>query len=121
LKLWKAIVLVNLALALGLGLGYLRWGREEARLRAEIAALAARPAALVGEWTSQGVVRAVLPDLGVIVLTHGAIGDAMPAMTMGFRVSAPTVYAGLEPGDEVRFTARGAPPNLVIVRIEKLQ
>lgn len=116
------IVLVNLAVAMGVGLGYLRWGRAEARLRAELAALAARPAAATaGEWTTRGVVRAVLPDLGVIVLTHAAIGDVMPPMTMGFRVSTPSVYAGLGPGDEVRFTSRGIPPNLVISRIEKLQ
>ena len=114
-------MLLDLAVALGVGLGYVRWGREEQRLRAELATRAARPAVVAGEWTTQGVVRAVLPDLGVIVLTHGAIGEVMPAMTMGFRVSAPTVYAGLAPGDEVRFTSRGAPPNLVIVRIEKLQ
>ena len=116
------IVLVNLAVAMGVGLGYLRWGRGEARLRAELAVLAARPlAATAGEWTTRGVVRAVLPDLGVIVLTHAAIGDVMPPMTMGFRVSTPTVYAGLAPGDEVQFTSRGIPPNLVISRIEKLQ
>ena len=116
------IVLVNLAIALGLGLGYLRWGRGEARLRAELAALAARPVgATAGEWTARGVVRAVLPDLGVIVLTHAAIGDVMPPMTMGFRVGAPALSTGLAPGDEVQFTSRGIPPNLVISRIEKLQ
>ncbi len=121
MKLWKVIVLLNLAVALGLGLGYLRWGRAQARLRAELDVLAARSVtATAGEWTTRGVVRAVLPDLGVIVLTHGAIGDVMPPMTMGFRVSAPSV-PGLEPGDEVQFTARGAPPNLVMSRIEKLQ
>lgn len=121
MKLWKVVLLVNLSVVLGLGLGYLRWGREDARLRAEIASLSAPRLALTGEWTGQGVVRAILEDLEVIVLTHGPLGDTMPAMTMGFRVSRPTLYAGLRPGDEVRFTARGAPANLVIVGIEKLQ
>ena len=116
------MLLVNLAVAMGLGLGYLRWGRGEARLRAELAVLAARPMAVTaGEWTTRGVVRAVLPDLGVIVLTHGAIGNVMPPMTMGFRVSTPIVHAGLAPGDEVQLTSRGVPPHLVISRIEKLQ
>ena len=115
------IVLVNLALALGLGLGYLRWGRAQARLRAELETLALRPAAVAGEWTTRGVVRAILPDLGVVVVTHAAIGDVMPPMTMGFRASGPATYTGVQTGDEVQFTVRGVPPNLVIVRIEKLQ
>lgn len=112
------MVLVDLALALGLGVGYLWWGRESGRLRVELA-LARQPAPR--EWTARGVVRAVLPEMNVVVLTHEDIGTWMPAMTMGFRAAGPAVYRGVEIGDEVRFTLTGRPPNVVITAIEKLQ
>jgi hypothetical protein len=44
----------------------------------------------------------------------------MPAMTMGFRAASRKVYEGVEVGDEVRFTLKGAPPNVAITAIEKL-
>jgi Cu/Ag efflux protein CusF len=110
---------VDLALALGLGLGYLRWGREVARLGEELAVERARPT--VGEWTALGVVRAVLPELNVVVLTHEEIGEVMPAMTMGFRMASPGLSRGLEAGDEVRFTLRGSAANPVITAIEKVR
>jgi Cu/Ag efflux protein CusF len=67
-----------------------------------------------------GVVRAVLPELQVIVLTHEEIAGFMAPMTMGFRASSPTIYEGLRIGDAVRFTLRGAPPNVRIVAIDRL-
>ena len=36
MRLWRVILVVNLALAIGLMLGYLAWGRESARLAAEL-------------------------------------------------------------------------------------
>jgi Cu/Ag efflux protein CusF len=62
-------------------------------------------------------VRAVLPDLGVVVLTHEEIAGYMPPMTMGFRVHEPRLYQGLDIGETVRFTLRGVPPNLEITAI----
>ncbi len=116
---WKVVVLIDLALALGVGGGYLWWGREAARLERELAA--ARAAALGGEreWKVAGVVRAVLPDINVLVLTHEDIPGYMPSMTMGFRAAAPKIYDGLKIGDAVRFTLRGVPPNLAVTAIEK--
>lgn len=121
MRLWRAVVLVNLALALGILLGYLAWGRQAARLEREVAL--ARQQILTwgreGTWTVRGVVRAVLPDSGVIVLTHEDIAGYMPAMTMGFRVHEPTLYQGLDIGAPVRFTLKGTPPNLLITAIER--
>jgi len=65
-------------------------------------------------------VRAVLPELGVVVITHDQIAGYMPAMTMGFRATSPKVYDAVEAGDAVRFTLSGVPPNLAITAIEKL-
>jgi Cu/Ag efflux protein CusF len=43
----------------------------------------------------------------------------MPAMTMGFRTASPKILESVKPGDAVRFTLRGTPPNLAITAIEK--
>ena len=119
LRLWKVVVLADLALLIGVGFGYLWWGRETSRLRVELLAERARPA--VTEWTARGVVRAVLPEMNVLVLTHEEIAGFMPAMTMGFRAESPKVYRGIDVGDEVRFTLKGSGANVAITAIEKLQ
>jgi hypothetical protein len=41
-------------------------------------------------------------------------------MTMGFRAVAPKIYEGIRIGDAVRFTLRGAPPNVKITVLEKV-
>jgi Cu/Ag efflux protein CusF len=115
----RVVILLNLALALGIGWGYLWWGREATRLAhdlAEARAAAAGPR----EYRSEGVVRAVLPDINVVVITHEEIPGYMPSMTMGFRATSPQIYETVEIGDAVRFTLRGTPPNLAIVAVEKL-
>jgi Cu/Ag efflux protein CusF len=120
MRVWKVVVLVNLALALGLGTGWLWWGQQARRLTLELEA--ARTAAVpVGEreFRATGVVRAGLTDLGLIVITHGDIPGYMPPMTMGFRTASPKILEAVKPGDAVRFTLRGTPPNLAIVAIEK--
>jgi Cu/Ag efflux protein CusF len=72
------------------------------------------------EWHDlSGVVRAVLPELGIVVLTHADIPGYMPGMTMGFRVVGTKIPEGLSVGDAVRFTVRGAPPLVVLTAIEK--
>ncbi len=120
MRTWKAVVLINLALLLGLGWGYLFWGLRAARLERELAA--ARAAAVSGverEWRVEGVVRAILPEIGVLVITHGEIPGYMPPMTMGFRAASPKVVESVRIGDAVRFTLRGAPPNVLVTAIEK--
>jgi len=121
MRLWRVIVLVNLALAVGLLFGYLAWGREAVRLEQELEQ-ARRQQLVVGSqrtWHSRGVVRAVLPELNVVVLTHEDLAGYMGAMTMGFRVHDPKLYEGLDIGDLVRFTLTGAPPNVEITAIAK--
>jgi Cu/Ag efflux protein CusF len=121
MKIWKVVLLLNLALALGVGWGYLWWGRQAARLQRELIAARSQAAAVEREWTVSGVVRAILADLDVVVLTHEEIAGYMPPMTMGFRALSPKIYAGVRIGDAVRFTLRGAPPNVKIVAIEEVR
>ena len=120
MRAWKAVVLVNLALLLGLGWGYLWWGRQTRALQRDLAA-ARVAAATTGEreYHVTGVVRAGLGDLGLLVVTHGEIPGYMPAMTMGFRTASPKIVESVKVGDAVRFTLRGTPPNLAITAIEK--
>jgi len=121
MRLWRVILLVNLALGVGLLFGFLVWGREVARLGQDLD-LARRQQFAVGSqrsWQARGVVRAVLPELNVVVLTHEDLAGYMGSMTMGFRVHDPKLYEGLDIGDTVRFTLTGAPPNVEITALAK--
>jgi Cu/Ag efflux protein CusF len=121
MTLWRVVLLVNLALALGVLGGYLWWGREAESLRRELAASRqTSPAGGEREFQGQGIVRAILPELNVVVLTHDEISGYMPPMTMGFRVAAPDLLNGVAVGDSVRFVLRGTVPNLQITRIRTL-
>jgi Cu/Ag efflux protein CusF len=118
MRAWKAVVLVNVALLFaGVG-GWAAWQRTQAA-----AALAAQTVTWGGperEWRDiDGVVRAIIPDLGIIVLTHADIPGYMPGMTMGFRVAGAKIPETLSVGDAVRFTVRGSPPLVVLTAIEK--
>lgn len=121
MRLWKAVALLNLALGIGLLVGYLWWGREATRLRGETTVTIQAGAAALEEreWTVRGVVRSVIPEINVLVLTHEDIPGFMPSMTMGFRAANPGLYAGLQVGDLIRFTLKGVPPNVTIVAITK--
>jgi Cu/Ag efflux protein CusF len=122
MRAWKAVFLIDLALVVGVGWGYAFWGLRAGRLERELAE--ARAAAVSGierQWTVEGVVRAIFPELGVIVLTHGDIPGYMPAMTMGFRVASPKIQEAVSVGDAVRFTLQGVLPNVVVTTIEKIK
>ena len=121
MKLWRAILLMNLGLALGVGLGYLAWGRQVGGLEAELALARERTlqAGVERVFDARGVVRAVLQEINVVVLSHDDIGGFMPSMTMGFRLRDPQLLQGIAVGDTVRFKLRGIPPNLVIVEMTK--
>jgi len=119
MAVWRVVLLLNLALAVGMGWGYLWWGRDVSRLTRELAEARAA-AAGPREYRAEGVVRAVLPDINVMVITHDEIPGYMPAMTMGFRAVSPKIYEAVEVGDAVRFTLQGTPPNLAIVAVEKV-
>ena len=121
MRLWRVVVLINLALGLGLVLGYLAWGRETARLADELER-ARRQQAVAGverTWQARGVVRAVLPELNVVVLTHEDLVGYMGSMTMGFRVHDPKLYEVLDIGDRVRFTLTGVAHNVEITALAK--
>lgn len=118
MRLWRAVLLMNLALAVGLMLGYLAWGRQIVRLEQELSG-ARRQAAVPGSWTVRGVVRAVLPEANVVILTHEDIPGYMTSMTMGFPVKEAKLAEGLDIGETVRFTLTGVPPDLVITAITR--
>ncbi len=120
MRAFTAVVLINLALGVGAGWGYLFWGVRAARLERDLAV--ARATAVSGverEWRVDGVVRAILPEIGVLVLTHGELAGYMPPMTMGFRAASPKITESVRVGDAVRFTLRGVPPNVAVTAIEK--
>lgn len=116
MAIWKVVLLLNLALAVGLGWGWVFWGRPGQRL--ERAADAPPGAAGEGPWQVRAVVRAVLAEAGVVVVSHEEIPGLMAPMTMGFRMASPDVAVGVSAGDEVRLTLRGAPPDVVVTAIE---
>jgi Cu/Ag efflux protein CusF len=109
-------------LAVGIGLGYVRWGRETRELREALArAQEVRPqqAAAPGPWNARGVVRIVLPSQGVIFVTHEPIPGLMPGATRAFPVAGASLFTGLEPGDPVRFTLERRGQRVVLVAIER--
>ena len=121
MRLWRVVLLVNVALALGVLLGYVAWGRQVARLEEELFA-ARRLSGLEGEvrtWMARGIVRAVLPESNVVIFTHEDIPGYMPAMTMGFRLHDPRLAQGLDVGATVRFTLNGIPPDVSVTAISR--
>ena len=121
MRLWRVILLVNLALAVGLLLGYLAWGRSQDETRRELAGLRGQvvPAGVERVLRARGVVRAVVPEINVIVLSHEEIAGFMPPMTMGFRAQDGKLLDGVQVGDVLTFMLRGVPPNLVLTELRK--
>ena len=54
--------------------------------------------------TGEGTVVALRPDRQQIVVEHGEITQFMAAMTMGYKVTPPSLLDKVRPGDKVRFT-----------------
>ena len=121
MRLWRVVLLLNLAVGVGVLVGWLAWGREIPRLERRLSESQQR-VLVVGEqtWIVKGVVRAVLPEIQVVVLTHDEIPGLMPAgMTMGFKVQNPRILERARPGDVVRFTLKGVPPDVRITALVK--
>jgi Cu/Ag efflux protein CusF len=122
MRLYKVVVLVNLALAVGFLCGSIWWWREVGRLRREIDA--SRETAVpstIGErrWTARGVVRVVAREINRLFIDHEDIPGLMEAMTMAFEAADPTLLDGLTPGDVVWFTLERRDQKLVLVDVSK--
>jgi Cu/Ag efflux protein CusF len=119
-RAWKAVALVNgVLLAAGILGGWQVWRRTAGPADAQ-AGSTITWGGPEQEWRDiDGVVRAVIPELGIIVLTHADLPGFMPGMTMGFRMNVPKIPEALSVGDAVRFTVRGSPPLVVVTAIEK--
>jgi Cu/Ag efflux protein CusF len=119
MKLWRVVLLLNLAVAVGVLVGWLAWGREVSRLESRLNQN--QRLVVIGgaqTWMVKGVVRAVIPEIQVIVLTHDEIPGFMAAgMTMGFKVKDPKLLERARVGDVVRFTLTGVPPDVEITAL----
>jgi Cu/Ag efflux protein CusF len=119
MRLWRVVLLLNLAVGVGVLVGWLAWGREVSRLESRLQSQQ-RVVVIGGEqtWNIKGVVRAVIPEIQVVVLTHEEIPGFMPAgMTMGFKVKDAKVLERARVGDVVRFTLTGVPPDVQITAL----
>jgi Cu/Ag efflux protein CusF len=122
MRLYKVVILANLAFGLGLLSGSLWWERDVDRLSRELAtARQSNPASPAGErsWSVMGIVRAVRSNDRVMVITHEPISGLMGSMTMAFRVSDGALMKGIEPGDRVQFTLLAADRELLVVGLRK--
>lgn len=134
MPVWQVILFANLTLAVGLGLGYAGWGRraealdrefEAARVRVEQlererAACATGARAGEQQWEARGIVRAIFPQGGLLVITHEEIRGLLPARTTSFRAaSLPTMGDALRVGDAIRFSLRGTLEEATIVAIAR--
>ena len=122
MRLYKVIVLVNLAVGVGFLLGSLWWAQEVGRLRREGVAKGpgefAAPS-IAGHWQAQGVVRVVAPEINRIFIEHGDIPGLMEAMSMAFEPVDPKILNGLVPGDQVHFTLQKQGDRLTLIAIQK--
>jgi Cu/Ag efflux protein CusF len=120
MRLWRVVLLLNLAVAVGVLVGWLAWGQKVSRLERRLSESQQRVVVIGGEqtWVIKGVVRAVIPEIQVVVLTHEEIPGFMPAgMTMGFKVKDAKVLERARVGDVVRFTLTGVPPDVQITAL----
>ena len=131
MEMWQVAILVNLALALGLGSGYGAWGRRLATLDGEVKAAQAQVEQLTREraacfagarygeqlWEGRGIVRAVYPK--VLIVTHEEIHGLLPARTTGFRLADSVDRGRAHAGDPIRFWLQGTGyDNNMLVRME---
>lgn len=124
MRLYKAVILANLAFGLGLLSGYLWWERDVDRLRRELDTARQSAPALSGKvksWSVLGIVRAVLPKDSLVVITHEPVPGLMGSMTMAFRAGDRALMKGIRPGDRVQFTLvlDAAEKDLVLVALRK--
>lgn len=78
-----------------------------------------RPSDVPKFVTAEAKVIAVVPERSELVLQHGEIKNFMEAMTMGYKVSSPSLLRVAKPGDGVRFTIDT--DKLVITDVVKIE
>jgi Copper binding periplasmic protein CusF len=131
MQMWRVVLLVNLALAVGLGVGYGAWGRRIASVEQALATAQSeaqrldreRAACFAGGrpgeqlWEGRGVVRAVYPRL--LIVSHEEIPGLLPARTTGFRLAEAVDPGHVHAGDSIRFFLKGlGQGETALVRIE---
>jgi hypothetical protein len=131
MRIWQVAILVNLALAVGLGFGYGAWGRRLTTLDGAVKTSQAqveqlrreREACFAGGrfgeqlWEGRGIVRAVYPKL--LLITHEEISGLLPARTTSFRLADSANHGQAHPGDPIRFWLQGTGyGNSRLVRME---
>lgn len=122
MRLYKVVILVNIALATGFLFGYHWWSQENARLSRELRAARQTPLAPEaggGTWTAKGIYRGMVAERNLIIVTHGEIPGLMGEMTMGFPLSDSKLVRGLSPGDRIAFTLKTDGNRLVVVALRK--
>jgi len=121
MRLYKVIILMNLALAVGFLAGWLWWSNEVDRLRREIAAAQAASTERQGseQHTGMGIVRGFVPEMQRLYLTHAGIPGLLLPTTTGFPVEDPRVSRGLLPGERVQFTVQAKGGELTVVAVYK--
>ncbi|HEY7364475.1 MAG TPA: copper-binding protein [Methylomirabilota bacterium] len=122
MAVYRVVVLVNLALAVGALAGYLWRQSEIDALRNELNR--ARLGVLErGEqsrqWSASGIVRGTLPDRGALVITHEPLGGLMGAMTMAFAVADPRLLGVARAGERVRFTVVERDRDFIVMAVER--
>lgn len=119
MPVWQVALVLNLSLAVALGLGYAGWGRRAEALDRELGAARAQVERLEREqqacaggarageqqWSGRGVVRAIYPQL--LVITHEEIRGLLPARTTSFRAATATLREPIRVGEPIRFLLRG--------------
>ena len=87
----------------------------------ELVGSAFAPAAAIAQTLveGKGKVIAVTQEKQELVLEHGEIKGFMDAMTMGYKVSSPSLLKGLKSGDQVSFTID--PKRSLITKVKKLK
>jgi copper binding protein CusF len=131
MRIWQVAILVNLALAVGFGIGYGAWGHRLAVVDSERKSAQAQVVQLTREreacfaggrlgeqlWEGRGVVRAVYPRL--VVITHEEIAGLLPARTTSFRFADSVDRGKAHPGDPIRFWLQGTGyQSTVLVKME---
>ena len=121
MPVWQVVLLVNLTLAVGLGLGYADWGRRADRLSQELEATRARveqlereraactTGARAGEqqWEARGIVRAIFPraDSITAMLTTPRRGQPLRSSSRRTRARWPIESSGCAFTPSVPFPA----------------